>query len=175
MRSKWQSVIWKSSLRPPGASTWSVLFIFSFVLRAEAAGRRMISACTLLTRQYSGNDTASRRYCWGCECGNMQKKKQCSVCVRVCVWMSVPAFLSDWWWFLPLDMCWLFTFLKGTKHNATITINYFLNSVLICHFILLESSLLKSSATKWETLINSHVWWSWLKFLVSQCDELNCI
>lgn len=106
-----------------------------------------------------------------------KKKTMLSVCacVRVCVWMSVPAFLSDWWWFLPLDMCWLFTFLKGTKHNATITINYFLNSVLICHFILLESSLLKSSATKWETLINSHVWWSWLKFLVSQCDELNCI
>lgn len=125
---------------PSGRFDVMHIIYFSFVHRMEAVGYWMISACTILTRQYSANVTESRQYCWGCECENLQKKQNnntasmcvhASVCVFGCVKVRLNVSPHISFRLIMISTSWhvlIVYLLKGTKHNATTTINNFLNS-----------------------------------------------
>lgn len=66
--------------RPPGASTWCLLFIFG-----AQSGRQWdpgtISLCPTLSRHYGANDAASGQYWCGCRARGTCKNRR-----AVCMW-----------------------------------------------------------------------------------------
>lgn len=119
------------------------IIYFSFVHRMEAVGCWMISACTMLT--------VSRKWCFKLTVLYVSMEKTLRLCVCLCEWGSLNVSSHISLRLIMISTSWhvlIVYLLKGTKHNATTTINNFLNSDLSDSLIPSQCWYFKSLMTK---------------------------